>query len=419
MSEIEIKVPNIGDFKDVEVIEVLVSEGQTLKKNDPLITIESDKSSVEIPSNFDGKIKTLKTKVGDKVSEGDLILILENINEVQEKVEKKPETKKEIKKTKEIKLETQKLSTNQNKVLNISSASPKVRKFARELGVDINQVTGSERKGRVVERDVKLFVASKSKNLVNNENKSNEKTKQEYSHSEFGEVEIKDIPRVKKLSSNYLMNSWTNIPHVTNHDEADITELEEFRKSLTDIYTREKKKITPLAFIVKALTASLKKFPNFNSSIDDIDGGKMTVKKYYHIGIAVDTPHGLMVPKLRNADNKNINLISSELKNLSDQCRNLKIDKKELFGGSMTITSLGGIGGSFFTPIINFPEVAILGIGRSEKKQVFLDGKFVTRTMLPLSLSYDHRIIDGAEAARFNNELKENLGKNFAYKLAV
>ena len=267
--------------------------------------------------------------------------------------------------------------------------------------------------------DIKLFVASKSKNLVNNENKSNEKIKQEYSHSEFGEVEIKDIPRVKKLSSKYLMNSWTNIPHVTNHDEADITELEEFRTSLTDIYTGEKKKITPLAFIVKALTASLKKFPNFNSSIDDIDGGKMTVKKYYHIGIAVDTPHGLMVPKLRNADNKNINLISSELKNLSDQCRNLKIDKKELFGGSMTITSLGGIGGSFFTPIINFPEVAILGIGRSEKKQVFLDGKFVTRTMLPLSLSYDHRIIDGAEAARFNNELKENLGKNFAYKLAV
>ncbi|WP_440669535.1 2-oxo acid dehydrogenase subunit E2 [Candidatus Pelagibacter sp. HIMB1483] len=419
MSVIEIKVPNIGDFKDVEVIEVLVSEGQTLKKNDPIITIESDKSSVEIPSNFEGKIKTLKTKVGDKVSEGDLILILEKINEAEEKIEKKPTIEKNIKKTQETKPEIKKILTDQNKVFNISSASPKVRKFARELGVDINQVAGSERKGRVVEEDIKLFVASKSKNLVNNENKSNEKIKQEYSHSEFGEVEIKDIPRVKKLSSKYLMNSWTNIPHVTNHDEADITELEEFRTSLTDIYTGEKKKITPLAFIVKALTASLKKFPNFNSSIDDIDVGKMTVKKYYHIGIAVDTPHGLMVPKLRNADNKNINLISSELKNLSDQCRNLKIDKKELFGGSMTITSLGGIGGSFFTPIINFPEVAILGIGRSEKKQVFLNGKFITRTMLPLSLSYDHRIIDGAEAARFNNELKENLGKNFAYKLAV
>ena len=419
MPETEIKVPNIGDFKDVEVIEVLVSEGQTLKKNDPLITIESDKSSVEIPSNLEGKIKTVKLKVGDKVSEGDLILTLENKSTIQEKVQKKPVIEKEFKKIQVIKPEINETTTNQNKVTNISSASPKVRKFARELGVDINQVVGSERKGRVIESDVKLFVASRSNITSNNETKNNEKIKQDYAHSEFGEVEIKDIPRVKKLSSKYLMNSWMNIPHVTNHDEADITELEEFRKSLTDIYTGEKKKITPLAFIIKALTASLKKFPNFNSSIDEIDEGKMTVKKYYHIGIAVDTPHGLMVPKLRNADNKNINLISSELKNLSDQCRNLKIDKKELFGGSMTITSLGGIGGSFFTPIINYPEVAILGVGKSEKKQVFLDGKFVTRTMLPLSLSYDHRIIDGAEAARFNNELKENLGKNFAYKLAV
>ncbi len=419
MSEIEIKVPNIGDFKDVEVIEVLISVGQTIKKNDPLITIESDKSSVEIPSNFDGKIKSLKIKVGDKVSEGDLILILDSVNEVQKKIQKKPVVEKEIKKSQIKSSEIQKIPTDQNKVLNISSASPKVRKFARELGVDIKQVTGSERKGRVIENDVKLFVASNSNNLINNENKNNEKITQEYSHEVFGEVEIKEIPRVKRLSSKYLMNSWRNIPHVTNHDEADITELEEFRTSLTDIYTGEKKKITPLAFIVKALTASLKKFPNFNSSIDDIDNGKMTVKKYYHIGIAVDTPHGLMVPKLRNADNKNINIISSELKKISEQCRNLKIDKKELFGGSMTITSLGGIGGSFFTPIINYPEVAILGVGKSQKKQVFLDGKFVIRTMLPLSLSYDHRIIDGAEAARFNNDLKENLGKNFAYKLAV
>ena len=215
------------------------------------------------------------------------------------------------------------------------------------------------------------------------------------------------------------MNSWTNIPHVTNHDEADITEMEEFRNSLTDIHTGEKKKITPLAFIVKALTVSLKKFPNFNTSIDEIDKGKMTIKKYYHIGIAVDTSHGLMVPKLRNTNNKNISLIANELKELSEQCRKHKIDRKELFGGSMTITSLGGIGGSFFTPIINSPEVAILGLGKSQKKQVFMDGKLVTRTMLPLSLSYDHRIIDGAEAARFNNDLKENLGKNFAYKLAV
>ena len=232
-------------------------------------------------------------------------------------------------------------------------------------------------------------------------------------------MSIEDIPRVKKLSSKYLINSWTKIPHVTNHDEADITEMEEFRNSLTDIYTGEKKKITPLAFIIKALSTSLKKFPNFNSSIDEIEKGKITYKKYYHIGIAVDTPHGLMVPKLRNANSKNITLIAEELKKISNECKNLKIDKKEFFGGSMTITSLGGIGGSFFTPIINYPEVAILGIGRSDKKQIYKNGKFVTRTILPLSLSYDHRIIDGAEAARFNNDLKENLGKNFAYKLAV
>ena len=419
MSNIEIKVPNIGDFKDVEVIEVLVSEGQTLKKNDPLITIESDKSSVEIPSNFEGKIKSLKLKVGDKVSEGDLILILESSNQKKEKDHEKPIIKKESEKIQVVKPEAKQILSNQNKVIGISSASPKVRKFARELGVDINQVSGSERGGRVIENDVKLFVASKSNDLVNYENRDNKKIKQEYLHSEFGEVEIKDIPRVKKLSSKYLMNSWTNIPHVTNHDEADITEMEEFRNSLTDIYSGQKKKITPLAFIVKALTKTLKKFPSFNSSIDQIDQGKMTLKKYFHIGIAVDTPHGLMVPKLRNADKKDINSIAKELKKISDECRNLRIDKKDLFGGSMTITSLGGIGGSFFTPIINFPEVAILGIGKSQKKQVYINGKFVVRTMLPLSLSYDHRIIDGAEAARFNNELRENLGKNFAYKLAV
>ena len=303
--------------------------------------------------------------------------------------------------------------------LTLVPASPKVRKFARELGVDINKVSGSERDGRVIENDIKLFVSSKSNQNNEPEIKKDEKIKLEYNHAEFGEVEIKDIPRVKKLSSKYLVNSWTQIPHVTNHDEADITEMDEFRNSLTDIYTGEKKKITPLAFIVKALSASLKKYPNFNSSIDEIDNGKMTFKKYYHIGIAVDTPHGLMVPKLRNVENKNISLIAEELKKISKDCRSLKIDKKELFGGSMTITSLGGIGGSFFTPIINYPEVAILGVGKSEKKQIYLNGKFEIRTMLPLSLSYDHRIIDGAEAARFNNELKENLGKNFAYKLAV
>ena len=419
MSNQEIKVPNIGDFENVEVIEVLVSEGQSISKNDPLITIESDKSSVEIPASYEGLVKSINIKVGDKVSEGDLILILENTSKIKENVKEKPQTEKEFKKIKVIKPEIEQILKNNNSVTDILPASPKARKFARELGVDINQIEGSEKGGRVIEDDVKRYVSSKPKN--NNETKQNkqDKIKNEFKHSDFGETEIKDIPRVKKLASNYLVNSWNTIPHVTNHDEVDVTEMENFRSSLTDIYTGEKIKITPLAFIIKALVASLKKFPSFNSSIDDIDNGKMTLKKYYHIGIAVDTPNGLMVPKIRNANNKKISLLGRELKEVSELCRNLKIDKKELFGGSMTITSLGGIGGSFFTPIINFPEVAILGVGKSQKKQVFIDGKFQTRIMLPISLSYDHRIIDGAEAARFNNDLKENLGNNFAYKLAI
>ena len=422
MSNKDIKVPNIGEFKDVEVIEVLIRKGQEIKKNDPLITIESDKSSIEIPSTDDGKVISLNVKIGDKVSEGDKIINIELTSQLLET--KNFETPKsnnpeEKVKTKSLFEKNKALKNSKHKDSSMKiSASPKVRKFARELGIDISKVSGSKRQGRVVENDIKLFVAKRTNENLVNKNTRYEKIKQEYLHSEFGEVEVKSIPRVKKLSSKYLMNSWMNIPHVTNHDEADITELEEFRKSLTDTYTGQKKKITSLAFIIKALTSSLKRFPNFNSSIDEIEEGKMTLKKYYHIGIAVDTPHGLMVPKLRNADNKNISLISVELKKLSDECKNLRINKRELFGGSMTITSLGGIGGSFFTPIINYPEVAILGIGRSEKKQVYKNGKFVSRIMLPLSLSYDHRIIDGAEAARFNNDLKDNLGKNFAYKLA-
>ncbi len=423
MSDKEIKVPNIGEFKEVEVIEVLVSDGQSLSKNDPLITIESDKSSVEIPSSVNGKIKSVKIKVGDKVSQGDLILTLEESIEEEKNIEK--ETIKEVELVINQKHEEkiEKVNPPQNLIKKdnseLSSASPKVRKFARELGVNINEIAGSERQGRVVEDDIKNFISTKINKTPDKIETQPKKIVSEFSHSDFGEIEIKDMPRVKKLASTYLVNSWTTIPHVTNHDEADITEMEDFRASLTDMYTGERKKITPLAFIIKALVSSLKKFPSFNSSIDDIENGKITIKKYFHVGIAVDTPHGLMVPKIRNVDNKNISYISNELKTVSDQCRNLKIDKKEFFGGSMTITSLGGIGGSFFTPIINYPEVAILGVGKAQKKQIFINGKFETRTMLPLSLSYDHRIIDGAEAARFNNDLKENLGKNFAYKLAV
>ena len=418
MSNKDLIVPNIGDFKDVEVIEVLINEGDNIKKNDPLITIESDKSSVEIPSIYSGKIEKLNLKVGDKVSEGSSIATISAKDEIVENIkeDKKLENKKETISQPEI----NKIEIEEKKPGSIKLASPKARKFARELGIDVSEISGSERLGRVVESDIKKFAAIKINNPNKIQKKKTEKKIQiQYAHSEFGEVEVKDIPRIKRIAAPHLVNSWSSIPHVTNHDEADITEMEEFRNSLTDIYSGQRKKITPLAFIIKALATSLKNFPNFNSSIDDIEVGKITLKKYFHIGIAVDTPNGLMVPKIRNANNKNIDQISKELKQVSEDCRNLKIDKKEFFGGSMTITSLGGIGGSYFTPIINYPEVAILGVGRSYKKQIYIKDRFETRTVLPLSLSYDHRIIDGAEAARFNNDIKENLGRNFAYKLAV
>ena len=387
MSDKEIKVPNIGEFKDVEVIEVLVSSGQSVSKNDPLITIESDKSSVEIPASFDGKVNSVKVKVGDRVSEGDLILTVEQSGEEEKNLEQKTIKEEPVANQNQVE-KIVKVNPEQNFIKKdnseVSSASPKVRKFARELGVNINEIVGSERQGRIVEDDVKNFISSKINKTSDKTEAQPKKIVSEFSHSDFGEIEVKDMPRVKKLASTYLVNSWTTIPHVTNHDEADITEMEDFRTSLTDMYTGERKKITPLAFIVKALVASLKKFPSFNSSIDDIENGKITMKNYFHVGIAVDTPHGLMVPKIRNADNKSILYISDELKTVSDQCRNLKIDKKEFFGGSMTITSLGGIGGSFFTPIINYPEVAILGVGKAQKKQIFINGKFETRTILPL-----------------------------------
>ena len=297
----------------------------------------------------------------------------------------------------------------------IVSASPKVRKLAREFGADIYQIQGSQREGRVSEGDVKTFIKESISGKVEKKQIS---TLQEYDHSEFGEIDVQPIPRIKKIAGPHLQKSWNEIPHVTQHDEADITEMEKFRKSLRDLYTGEKISITPLAFIVRAVVKALKDYPNFNSSLD-AEREKIIYKKYFHIGIAVDTPHGLMVPKIRDVDKKDITELGKELKRVSKLSKELKIDKKEFFGGSMTISSVGGIGGSFFTPIINQPEVAILGVGKAETKQVYVGDKYENRIMLPLSLSYDHRVIDGAEGARFCVHLKESLGKDFAYKLAV
>ena len=426
MALIDIKVPNIGDFNDVEIIEILVKEGQQINKNDSLITLESDKSSVEVPSNHSGKISKINVRVGDKVSEGDLILKIvssekQNIKSDNKETSTTKENHKspeKIQEKSEIRSNTQTISNTNKSVL----ASPKVRKFARELGTDISKILGSEKFGRVTEEDVKSFVkiGINQKHLLNN-NEENYKPqiKIEYEHSDFGDIDVKDIPRIKKLAAPHLVNSFNTIPHVTHHDEIDITEMEEFRNSLTDHFTGEKLKITPLAFIMKALVGALKEFPSFNSSIEDMSSGKITFKKYFHIGIAVDTPNGLMVPKIRHVDKKNIQHLSVELKEVAKKCRDLKIDKKEFFGGSMTISSLGGIGGTFFTPIINPPEVAILGVGKSFDRLVKVKDKFVSRKILPISLSYDHRIIDGAEGARFCVYLGKCLGKDFAFKLAV
>jgi len=301
------------------------------------------------------------------------------------------------------------------KKISIISASPGTRRFARELGADLNLIEGSQRGGRISEDDIRKFVRG---SLSEKPSKEKKHKIEDYDHSEFGEIDKQPIPRLKRIAGPILQKSWNEIPHVTQHDEADITEMEKFRKSLKDLYTGEKISITPLAFIMRAVMQALKVYPIFNASLD-LESKQIIYKKYYHIGIAVDTPHGLMVPKIRNVDKKDITEIAKELKKVSKLSADLKIDKKEFFGGSITISSLGSIGGSFFTPIINSPEVAILGIGKAEKKQVFMGDSYESRTMLPLSLSYDHRVINGAEGARFCVHLKESLGKDFAYKLAV
>ena len=425
MTDQKIIVPNIGDFKEVEVIEVLVKEGQKIKKDESVITLESDKSSVEVPSNFSGTIKKINIKVGDKVSEGTIILLLNSEEDSQEEVQliskdknNRSEKENEIidfpKKNKKKDIQLSSLTT-QGKV---KPASPNVRKFIRELGADIYKIQGSERSGRVTRDDVKDYIKDKLTVAPVASIPEKEIVKNEYEHSEFGKIEVKDIPRVKRLSGPHLVRSWTEIPHVTQHEEIDITEMEQFRSSLRDLYTGQKISITPLAFIMRAMINALKEYPNFNASIDS-ENGKVTYKKYFHIGVAVDTPHGLMVPKIRDVNQLDIKEISQKLRTVSKLCRDLKIDKKEFFGGSMTISSLGGIGGTFFTPIINPPELSILGVGKSYDKVIKKDDQIVTRKILPISLSYDHRFIDGAEGARFCVHLSQSLGKDFAFKLAV
>ena len=357
----------------------------------------------------------INIKIGDKVSEGDTVLEIESVeNKIETKNEQSPtkviEKKEKIESNQVIKLPDQRLSDS-------TGASPNTLKFARELGIDINDLQGSGRMGRVKKEDIKNYIKNNSVSKVSDIPNEQSKLELPYEHSEFGEVDIQKIPRIKRLSGPHLVKAWNSIPHVTQHDEIDVTEMEDFRKTLVDLNTKEKIPLTPLAFIMKALVNAMRKYPNFNSSINP-EKEEVVYKKYFHIGIAIDTPHGLMVPKIRNVDEKNILTLGKELRKTSKECKDLKIDKKDFFGGSMTISSLGGIGGSFFTPIVNLPEVCILGIGKTEVKQIHIDGNFIPRKMMPISLSYDHRMIDGAEAARFCQDLKVSLGRNFAFKLA-
>jgi pyruvate dehydrogenase E2 component (dihydrolipoamide acetyltransferase) len=420
-------VPNIGDFKNVEIIEILAKSEQNIKKNDGLITLESDKSSVEVPSQFSGKIKNIKVKVGDRVSQGDIIgqIELSSNEKIEEKNIKNNNKSNENLTThvlsQNVEMQTVSVAPIKNENNYTKSASPKIKKFARELGVDLQLVDGTARKGRIVEEDVKQFIKGALNTRILKEDVIKKiETKEEklpFEHEEFGEIDIQKIPRIKRLSGPHLVKAWNEIPHVTQFDEVDVTDMEHFRKNLIDLNTKEKITITPLAFIMKALVNAMRKYPNFNCSLESRNEN-VIYKKYFHIGIAVDTPHGLMVPKIRNVDQKDLLTLSNELRKIGKLSKELKIDKKEFFGGSMTISSLGGIGGSFFTPIINNPEVAIIGIGKTETKQMFIDGQFIPRAMIPISLSYDHRIIDGAEAARFCQDLKASLGKNFAFNLS-
>lgn len=430
--EIEIKVPDIGDFEGVEIIDVLVKPGDTVEKESPLITLETDKAAMDVPSPRAGTIKEMKVGNGDKVSEGDVIAILEVAEEGgEEKPEKEekpePEEAKKAGKTEEKKPEKQPedeaagketgqaarpsadLPAISEESFSSAHASPSVRRFARELGVDLGKVQGSGLKGRITHDDVKGFVKSVMAGGMGTAGGALPSVPS-VDFAKFGDIETRPLPRIKKISGPRLHASWVNVPHVTQHDEADITELESMRKALKSDAEKFGAKITPLAFIIKACVQALQEFPNFNSSISP-DGENQIFKQYFHIGFAVDTPGGLVVPVIRDADRKTVFEIAKELGELSEKARDGKLKAADMQGGTFSISSLGSIGGTYFTPIVNAPEVAILGVSKAQMKPVWNGSSFEPRLMLPLSLSYDHRVIDGAAAARFTSFLAEVLAE--------
>jgi pyruvate dehydrogenase E2 component (dihydrolipoamide acetyltransferase) len=425
---VEIKVPDIGDFKDVEIIEILVKPGDTLQSEASVLVLESDKATMEIPSPSAGTVKELKVKVGDKVSQGTLFMMLETAAAEQqakavaqvaiERAASVAAPAKEVAATAAPTFDPARTVISTPPPPAIASAtegnphaSPSVRKFARELGVNLNAVTGTAEKGRITKEDVQGFVkqaiaggsAASNRGTATSVNFApNLPDLPNVDFSKFGPIETKPLSRIKKISGPALHRNWLAIPHITQFDEADMTELEAFRKAQGADAEKQGVKLTPLAFMIKAAVAALKKFPEFNSSLDR-DGANLILKNYYHIGFAADTPNGLVVPVIKNADQKGVMAIAKELGELSALAREGKLKPTDMQGGTFSISSLGGIGGTHFTPIINAPEVAILGVGRSNMKPVWNAEKesFVPRLIVPLSLSYDHRVVDGALGARF------------------
>jgi len=430
MAEIkDIIVPDIGDFEGVEVIEIIVTAGETISVEDPIVSLESDKAAMEIPSPFAGTVKEVKVNIGDKVSQGDLILTIEASDtdtSEESRIEDAIPAAEEAAPAAEAPA-TAKPATaptpaptapahRPSPTASISideegfkkaHASPSVRKFARELGADLSKMTGSGNKGRILKDDVKAWV--KQTLARGSQGGLGVEPMPEIDFSQFGEIETQELTRINKLTGKFLHRNWVTIPHVTQFDEADITELEKFRKQLNEENAKEGIRVTVLAFLMKALVSALKEFPRFNSSLDHT-GENLVLKKYVNIGVAMDTADGLVVPVIRDCDRKSLIELAIELVETSKKARDKKLSPSDMQGGCISISSLGGIGGTSFTPIVNAPEVAILGVSRSSIKPVYVPdadggGEFVPRLMLPLSLSYDHRVIDGADGARFTSYL--------------
>lgn len=448
----EIRIPDIGDFEDVEIIEVLVAEGDTVAAEDPLLTLESDKASMEVPAPGAGVVRDLNVKVGDRVSEGDVIASLESADDtdnedVATEASTEDEQASDIKAAAEEDEETgdqdesadeasetpQQSKTPTERVPpvrdndadpggapeggpkdppvafdvslvlpdELPNATPSVRRLARSLGVDLTKVQGSGRAGRILREDVEAHVKQRLQGApAGNTSGLAAEPPPSVDFAQFGEVEEVELSRIRKISASRLHSAWVHIPHVTHHELADVTALEEFRAALKEEAKEKGHKLTPLAFLVKASVAALREFPDFNASLSP-DGERLIHKKYFHIGVAVDTGEGLLVPVLRDCDRKSIYEIADEIVDMAGRARKRRLKTDELKGGCFSISSLGGIGGTSFTPIVNAPEVAIMGVTPNRWQPVWRDGEFVPRLLMPLSLSYDHRVIDGASAARF------------------